>query len=203
MNTEYSVDEVRAHAAILRDWRNGFAPGVGNDDAAGMLDAYASLLERIAADEWAVPVAYLAENANEAFVFFANDHESLDAYTADGFSITPLVRYHRAQEAEQPHPPAQAAQVGRTAKDYAIEHAGYLADAAEHLMTVTRDANIAADQLDEDDGDDETNTDILVRDNDHAQTVLSEAQSGLRAAIYEFKKRRDRAAEPAAHGEAK
>jgi hypothetical protein len=68
--------------------------------------------------------------------------------------------------------PAQAAQVDRTAKDYAIEHAGYLADAAEHLMTATQDASIAADKLDEDDGDDETNTDILVRDNDHAQTVL-------------------------------
>jgi hypothetical protein len=43
---KYTVEEVRAHAAILRDWRNGFDPGVGNDDAAGMLDAHADLLER-------------------------------------------------------------------------------------------------------------------------------------------------------------
>jgi hypothetical protein len=52
--------------------------------------------------------AYLAENANEAYVFFANDHESLDAYTADGFAITPLVRHHRTQAAEHPfaHPNA-------------------------------------------------------------------------------------------------
>lgn len=94
---------------------------------------------------------------------------------------------------------AQAAQVDRTAKDYAIEHASYLADAAEHLLTAIQDANIAADQLDEDDGTNETNTGILVRGNDHAQTVLSEAQSGLRAAVYEFRKRRDRAADPLAH----
>ncbi len=40
-----------------------------------------------------VPVAYLAKNANEAFLFFADDHEGLDDYTADGFSITPLVRH--------------------------------------------------------------------------------------------------------------
>lgn len=61
--TEYSVDDVRRHAAILRDWRNGFDPGVGNDDAAGMLDAHADLLERIKADEGAVPaLVYLGCN---------------------------------------------------------------------------------------------------------------------------------------------
>jgi hypothetical protein len=45
--TEYSVAEISAHAAILRDWRNGFDPGIGNDDAADMLTAYADLREQI------------------------------------------------------------------------------------------------------------------------------------------------------------
>jgi hypothetical protein len=59
---KHTVEEVRAHAAILRDWRNGFDPGVGNDDAAGMLDAHADLLERIKADEGAVPMAQPADS---------------------------------------------------------------------------------------------------------------------------------------------
>lgn len=35
-------------------------------------------------------LAYLAASGNELYVFHANDSEGLDAYTADGFTITPL-----------------------------------------------------------------------------------------------------------------
>jgi len=39
-------------------------------------------------------VAYLAEAPNDVRVFHANDSESLDAYTADGYLITPLGPKH-------------------------------------------------------------------------------------------------------------
>lgn len=42
----HTVEEVRAHAATLRDWRNGLDPNIGNDDAADMLNAYADTLSK-------------------------------------------------------------------------------------------------------------------------------------------------------------
>lgn len=92
MSAEYSVEEVRAHAAILRDWRSGYDPGVGNDDAAEMLEAYA---ERIKADEGTVPVAVVDAGEDGLFV------EIL--YGADG---SPL----KVGDKLFIRPPAQAAQ---------------------------------------------------------------------------------------------
>lgn len=65
--------------------------GLSRTLAQALLDTRAAIAALAAPEGW-VPAAYLAENANEAYVFFANDSESLDAYTADGFTITPLVR---------------------------------------------------------------------------------------------------------------
>jgi hypothetical protein len=51
---KYTAEEVRAHAAILRDWRNGFDPNIGNDDAADMLTAYADSIERAQSEDWRI-----------------------------------------------------------------------------------------------------------------------------------------------------
>jgi hypothetical protein len=98
MSQKYTAEEVRAHAAILRDWRNGFDPGVGNDDAAGMLDAYADLLERIKTDEMAVPIGYTRVDCIEAL-------KEQD--------FAPMIRLRQRGDYTVPlylRPPAQAAQ---------------------------------------------------------------------------------------------
>ncbi len=79
----------------------------------------------------------------------------------------------------------------RTAKDYAIEHAGYLADAAKHLLDKQNEVWALEEQ-------DVASPERLANDNysidlDEANERLSDARSALREAVYEFEKRRDRA----------
>lgn len=75
-----------------------------------------------------------------------------------------------------------------------IEHAGYMATAAEALMRALNDEDAARLRREEsDDVDDDTVYD--------AGTTRSEYATKLRSAIYEFRKRRDRVA-IAAHGTA-
>ena len=82
--------------------------------------------------------------------------------------------------------PAQAVDyTGRSAKDYAIEHAGYMARGATGLIDAINDLELARQQFDEGDGsEDATNA---------AEQSLGDAMSALRNIIYEFEKRRDRA----------
>jgi hypothetical protein len=90
---------------------------------------------------------------------------------------------------EGPHPPAPQAEAvqapERTAKDYAIEHAEYMATDAERLLEAINAlsaAELLQEEADEDDG--------TVAD---ARDDVWSATRSLRSGIYEFRKRRDRA----------
>lgn len=78
----------------------------------------------------------------------------------------------------------------RSAKDYAIEHAEYLAQAVEAYMTARAALDAAVVAYAETDGDDEQQR------MDEADAVASEHFNGLRGAIYEFRKRAERAKAP-------
>lgn len=81
----------------------------------------------------------------------------------------------------------------RTDKDYAIEHAGYMADAAKWLMERmdaefdAREALEAAEAAGADDAEQKA------EDLRSVEQDVVEARSTLRNRIYEFEKRRDRA----------
>ena len=76
----------------------------------------------------------------------------------------------------------------RTPQDYAIEHAGYLANAAERLIdAVCVDAQANVDH-------DEQDTQETAKAVDTAREDAGEYMTALRNRIYEFRKRRDRAA---------
>jgi hypothetical protein len=74
----------------------------------------------------------------------------------------------------------------RTPKDYAIEHAEYMATNAVHLIAAVND--LAKAEQERDDG--EANP----SDVDAARETVTEMLSAMRSSIYEFRKRRDRAA---------
>jgi hypothetical protein len=78
----------------------------------------------------------------------------------------------------------------RSPKDYAIEHAEYLAAAADSLQDAYKAYSLAQMNIDEggDDGESE-----LVELVDGARQDLHEALNELRGMTYEFRKRRDRA----------
>lgn len=79
----------------------------------------------------------------------------------------------------------------RTNSDYAIEHAGYLANAARHLIScVNAEADARGAWEDAvDDGEEELRRQTL----DEKADDTSEALRTVEARIYEFEKRRDRA----------
>lgn len=107
-----------------------------------------------------------------------------------GFKLTPAeaVTAWNSRAALQWAASQQAAPGERTPKDYAIEHAGYLAVAAEDLLTALdeRDA-IVLRREESDDVEEDTVYD--------ADVTLSENIRALRQYIYEFRKRRDRASQ--------
>lgn len=79
----------------------------------------------------------------------------------------------------------------RSPKDYAIEHAGYMATAADNVQAEYQAYSLAQLAVDEggDDGADE-----LAESVDAARDELHEALSSLRSMVYEFRKRENRAA---------
>lgn len=79
----------------------------------------------------------------------------------------------------------------RSPKDYAIEHAGYMATAADNVQAEYQAYSLAQLAVDEggDDGADE-----LAESVDAARDELHEALSRLRSMVYEFRKRENRAA---------
>ena len=83
---------------------------------------------------------------------------------------------------------AYAEPTARTPQDYAIEHAEYMAKKAEHLLTAIEALSAAELALEE---SDETEDQGAVAD---ARDVVWDAHRSLNAGIYEFRKRRDRAA---------
>lgn len=74
----------------------------------------------------------------------------------------------------------------RSAKDYAIEHAEYMAESGEHVITAVVALGEIYQRLDDGEGPDP-------QDIQNAESNVSEMLSGLRSGIYEFRKRRDRA----------
>lgn len=80
----------------------------------------------------------------------------------------------------------------RSAQDYAIEHAEYMAVDAERLIDAVNDLAKARQEFE----DGTANASDVVA----AEDSVSEAQTALRDGIYEFRKRRDRAACEASAG---
>lgn len=82
----------------------------------------------------------------------------------------------------------------RDAKDYAIEHGWYLANAARYLLGALNELDAA--RITHEERDDDNSRDDL----ECAGETAIGARTGLRSAIHEFEKRRDRAlaASPAA-----
>lgn len=89
---------------------------------------------------------------------------------------------------EQSAPVAVAPQE-RTPKDYAIEHAEYMATSADHVLAEYQIYGLTLLAVDEggDDGESE-----LIEAVDSARQDLQEALVTLRSRVYEFRKRRDR-----------
>lgn len=103
----------------------------------------------------------------------ANDTDTEDEY----FRRKP-VAWAKARAALSQAEPALP--VALSPQYYAIEHAGYLATAADHFMMVASDiAGAAEDGMD-----------------DRLRDRYSDAWKALRECVYEFRKRRDRAAHP-------
>lgn len=82
----------------------------------------------------------------------------------------------------------------RTPKDFAIEHAEYLAQAAEAMLEADNELYEATDALEniEDDADLEIHQEAIDRVN-QTRDLLADARQALTSGIYEFRKRRDRA----------
>jgi predicted phosphodiesterase len=76
---------------------------------------------------------------------------------------------------------------GRTPQDYAIEHAGYLAQAADAAIAAVNGLHKLYQQL----ADGEL---VNPGDIENAEQSCSEGLTSLREHVYEFRKRRDRAA---------
>ena len=73
----------------------------------------------------------------------------------------------------------------RSAKDYAIEHAGYLATTVRDFLHDLGEENAALDQH-------ESNpTDDTLAELEAAQQAVSDARETVRDRLYEFEKRRD------------
>lgn len=79
----------------------------------------------------------------------------------------------------------------RTPTDYALEHAEYMAKTAERLLDAMNAADEARMRLDDDEGDNEESLRIA---SEQADDLCSEYRQTLSNKIYEFRKRRDRAA---------
>jgi Lar family restriction alleviation protein len=82
-------------------------------------------------------------------------------------------------------PTAQAEAVLRSDKDYAIEHAEYMAKSADRLIAAVNDLALAEQEHDEGIANES--------DVDAARETLAEATRSLNSDIYEFRKRRARA----------
>jgi hypothetical protein len=125
---------------------------------------------------YCVEVAHCDRNAD----FHIWDGHCNTAAAADAEALQ--VQINRAAQ-----PPVPA----RTDADYAIEHAGYLATAAEQFITSIDEFDAAANALEE--GTDDETDDELKRALDHAFEVRCDHRNGLANAIYEFRKRAERA----------
>lgn len=81
----------------------------------------------------------------------------------------------------------------RTDKDYAIEHAGYLADAVKHFLSRLDAEFDASEALEAAEAADAEDAEQKAGDLRSIEEEVGEARSVLRNRVYEFEKRRDRA----------
>lgn len=88
----------------------------------------------------------------------------------------------------------EAGEKRRTDKDYAIEHAGYMAEAARHLMQCMDHEFDASEALEAASAADAEDAAAKAEDLSSVQEDVVDARSTLQNRIYEFEKRRDRAA---------
>lgn len=122
----------------------------------------------------------ITEQADGAYVRY-EDHQRMEA----GYKNHNDLMVLRTKKAEDAQPS------GRTNRDYAIEHAEYLAKAAERFIEAVCSHSQAVMEHDEQD------TMETAKAADDAAESTGEAMTSLRSMIYEFRKRRDRAATPA------
>ncbi|OLU22993.1 hypothetical protein BVH03_22375 [Pseudomonas sp. PA15(2017)] len=110
-------------------------------------------------------------------------------------STKELARYMWDQaHAKQPASVVAPDATGRTPQDYAIEHAEYMAVAAESAISDYQAYSKACIDFEErDDGDASEEAFEAVN---NAESDLTDALINLQSMIYEFRKRRDRAAAP-------
>ncbi len=78
----------------------------------------------------------------------------------------------------------------RSQKDYAIEHAEYMATAADYVGEHFNAYGLALFEFDESDADDDSD---MLEAIDSAREDLQESMTNLRHMVYEFRKRRARA----------
>ncbi len=88
---------------------------------------------------------------------------------------------------------------GRTAKDYAIEHAEYMAQSVDGLSKAFDDYGLACLAVDQEEGDAGAALEAL----DEARVALQESLVDLRGYVYEFRKRSARAIAAAQVGKEK
>lgn len=81
----------------------------------------------------------------------------------------------------------------RTPQDYAIEHAGYLADAVKHFLSRLDAEFDASEALEAAEAADAEDAEQKADDLRSIEEEVGEARSVLRNRVYEFEKRRDRA----------
>lgn len=98
------------------------------------------------------------------------------------------------RRAQQPAGVAVPDATGRTPQDYAIEHAEYMAVAAESVISDYRAYSKA--RIDFEDAEGEDAPDEAFETVNSTESDLTEALINLRGMIYEFRKRRDRATAP-------
>lgn len=127
------------------------------------------------------PIAFVPKRTLDAFAKQPTEYLCGTCYSKDAgnehvpvYAAPPLT--HKAEDA-----PSE-----RTPQDYAIEHAEYMAVSGEFLIAAINDFGKALQEVD----DGTANP----SDVDAARETLSEGISGLLSGIYEFRKRRDRAA---------
>ena len=82
---------------------------------------------------------------------------------------------------------------GRTPQDYAIEHAGYLAEAVKHFLSRLDAEFDASEALEAAEANDAEDAEQKAADLRSIEEEVSEARTVLSSRVYEFEKRRDRA----------
>lgn len=133
----------------------------------------------------------IASNTRDRFETWARLNGHTLTRSADGeycfISVRNLWSSWQAALSAQPSSGGQGALLrNRTPADYAIEHAGYLATAAQRLLDARGELDALVMRREEED-------DVEDGDMHAAQECVDEASTGVRTAIYDFEKRRDRA----------